>query len=124
MVSATDFDGFYFLPGDNDEELNLAYFKFDKDEHRGKPIESSDLGDKFHIAFFRTDENGAPFFDEQFEAIFVDPSTYIKNFIGADVYGCMLRKTENSQKWWQEYLERAISTCEKLKNDVKSDENE
>jgi len=113
-----EYDGFYFLPG-NEDSLTLAYFTFDKDEHRGKPIESSDLGDKFHVAFFGTNEDGTLFFEEQFEAIFIDPYTYIKNLIGTKVYGCILRKTENSEKWWQEYLENAIIACERLRNSVK-----
>jgi hypothetical protein len=113
-----EFDGIYFLPGDDDDQdLNLAYFKFKEDAY-GKCIESSPLGDKYHIAFFRRDANGDPMFDEEFEAIFADPSEYIKGLVGARLYGCMLRKTEKSNLWWEEYLTRAQKTCMmyKLKN--------
>jgi hypothetical protein len=120
-MSTQEFDGFYFLPGDDDYELNLAYFKF-KDKFAGKSVESSPLGDKYHIAFFKRDANGDPMFDEEFEAIFADPSIYVKGLIGADLYGCILRKTENSNEWWDEYLTRAQKTCmiNKLKNTCES----
>lgn len=111
MPAKNEYDGFYFLPGDEEGDLTLAFFKFSEGQDYGQPVESSDLGDKFHIAFFRRDENGHPVFDEQFEAIFVDPATYVKNFIDSNLYGCILRKTENSQKWWEEYLTRAKEAC-------------
>jgi hypothetical protein len=122
-MSTQEFDGFYFLPGDeDDDDLNLAYFRFHDDQKTGLPIESTPLGDKYHIAFFRRDANGDPMFDEEFEAIFADPSTYIKGLLGARLYGCVLRKTENSDKWWNEYLTRAQKTCMmyKLKNACES----
>lgn len=111
MLTKNEYDGFYFLPGDEEGDLNLTFFKFNGDIDYGKPIESSDLGDKFHIAFFRRDSNNHPVFDEQFEAILVDPATYVRNFIDSNIYGCILRKTENSQTWWEEYLTRAKEAC-------------
>lgn len=111
MPAKDEYDGFYFLPGDNEGDLTLAFFKFNGDTDYGKPVESSDLGDKFHIAFFKRNEDGNPVFDDHFEAIFVDPIVYIKNFVDTNLYGCVLRKTENSQKWWEEYLTRAKETC-------------
>lgn len=128
-----DYDGFYFLPPNilykensitaNDDEsgegagggeetsLNLAYFKFKPETNIGAPIESTAIGDKFHVAFFRKDEAGDPVFDDEFEAIFADPSVYIKNLIGMNIYGCFLRKTENSTAWWHEYLTEVRRTC-------------
>lgn len=111
MPAKDEYDGFYFLPGDNEGDLTLAFFKFNGETDYGKPIESNDMGDKFHIAFFRRDANGYPVFDEHFEAIFVDPTTYIMNLVDTNLYGCVLRKTEKSQTWWEEYLTRAKETC-------------
>lgn len=122
-MSKDEYDGFYFLPGDEDDrDLNIAYFRFKDDENMGVPIESSEVGDKFHVAFFRKDINGDPVFDEEFEAIFADPSVYIKNLIGANVYGCILRKTEKSSVWWREYLTKTQQSCmiNKLKNTCQS----
>ena len=110
-----EYDGFYFLPGDEDYELNLAYFKVNEETDIGTPIEYNDLGSKYHIAFFKTGEDGHPEFDEEFEAVFADPSVYIKNMIGMDIFGCVLRKTEHSQSWWKDYLDKAKEQCRLLR---------
>jgi len=109
-----DYDGFYFIPGDEENELNLAYFKVKEGQTFGTPIEYSDLGNKYHVAFFKCDENGHPKFDHDFEAIFADPAVYIRNLIGTHIYGCILRKTECSQTWWKEYLEKTKNYCNLL----------
>jgi len=110
-MAKDEFDGFYFLPGEDDYELQFAYFKFKDGEFDGKPVDASPLGDKYHIAFFRRDANGDPMFDEEFEAIFTDPSIYVQGLVGSKLYGCVLRKTDKSNKWWDEYLERAQTVC-------------
>lgn len=107
MADPKEYDGFYFLPGDDENEINLAYFQFKDEFGNSDPIEATPLGDKYHIAFFKRGEDGHPEFDDSFEAIFADPTVYIKGLIGAEVYGCVLRKTEKSQKWFDEYLTRA-----------------
>lgn len=107
-----DYDGFYFLPGDDENGLTIAYFKFKPGEDfDAPPVSDSPLGHTYHIAFFRRDVNGDPMFDDSFEAIFTDPAIYIQRLIGAELYGCVLRKTEKSSKWWEEYLTRAQKTC-------------
>ena len=107
MANPKEYDGFYFLPGDDENEINLAYFQFKDEFGNSDPIEATPLGDKYHIAFFKRGDDGHPEFDDSFEAIFADPTVYIKGLIGAEVYGCVLRKTEKSQKWFDEYLTRA-----------------
>ncbi len=113
-MSKDEYDGFYILPGDDEDDpggINLAFFKFKEGEHMGEPVETSPLGDRYHVAFFQRDVNGDPMFDEQFEAIFADPSVYAQGLVGGGIYGCILRKTEKSSKWWEEYLTRAQKTC-------------
>lgn len=113
-MSKEEYDGFYILPGDDEDDpggINIAYFKFKEGEHTGKPIEGSPLGDKYHVAFFRKDINGDPMFDDSFEAIFCDPTIYAQGLVGSQIYGCVLRKTEKSAKWWDEYLTRAQKSC-------------
>lgn len=103
-----DYDGFYFLPPEEEDVVGFSYqfFKF-KDEYKdGKPIEGSSIGDKFHIAFFRRDENGKPEFDDAFEAIFACPITYVYGLAGAEIYGCVCRKTDKSERWFESYLTR------------------
>lgn len=109
-MAKEEYDGFYILPGEDEYDLNFAYFKF-KDKFVGTSIESSPLGDKYHVAFFKRDSNGDPMFDDEFEAIFSDPTIYAQGLVGAEIYGCILRKTEKSGEWWEEYLTRAQKTC-------------
>ena len=101
-----NYDGFYFIPTETEQESSykLAFFTFKDEMANAKPIESSEMGDKFHIAFFKSDENDLPVFDESFEAILSDPIVYINNLVGSGMSGCILRKTEKSEVWFQEYL--------------------
>ena len=109
-VSDESFDGFYFTPGDNSSEIELSFFKV-KSQEMGNPIDFNKLGDMFHVAFFRRDSSGHPEFDDEFEAIFADPKTYVKNLIGSQIYGTFLRKTEHSGKFWRDYLNDAKKRC-------------
>jgi len=117
----SEFDGFFFTPGDNDNEIDLSFFRI-KFKEMGKPIDSTKIGDMFHVAFFRKGVDGHPEFDDEFEAIFADPQTYVKNLIGANVYGAFLRKTEHSGNYWKEYLNDAKKKCSiiKLKSLIKA----
>jgi len=105
-----EFDGIYFVPGDNDGELKLEFFKFEE-QYTAPAIESSVVGDKFHIVFFEFDEDGNLDSTDEFEAIFADPQVYLESLAGYGLYGCVLRKTEKSAKWWQNYLTKAKSKC-------------
>lgn len=117
-MNMKDFDGFYFLPGDNENEMQFAYFKVNEEHFSGKPVDGTEIGDMFHIAFFRQEEDGTPTFDEDFEAIFVDPTVYVEGLIGGNLYGCVFRKTEKSNTWWSEYLNRAKSHCASITGNV------
>ena len=92
------FDGFYFVPDydDYDENYKLAFFNFKEEWTMAKPIEKSEMGYKYHMAFFREDEEGMPQFDDAFEAILSDPIVYIKNLVGSGLSGCIVKKTEHS----------------------------
>jgi hypothetical protein len=114
-MKPNDYDGFYFLPDESDDDLQIAYFNFKDEFANGKPIEHSSIGYKYHIAFFKRDDKGNPVFDDTFEAIFGDPTIYIKNLVGAGLYGCVLKKTEKSQEWFDEYLERAFKRLQVVK---------
>ena len=103
-------DGIYFLPGDEDDELLISHWEFkpDSEYHGGTPLDGSEIGNCYHIAFFRKDEEGNPVFDEHFEAIFGDPDAYIRSLTGCGLYGCMVKKTDKSPKWFEEYLYRTV----------------
>jgi len=118
MPDAKDFDGFYILPHREDDGLRLSYFDFSDDFEKGKKIDHTSLGDMYHVVFLKQGEDGNPEFDDHFEAIFADPEVYVKGLLGANVYGCMVRKTENSYKWVEEYLKKLLGRVmiNKMKN--------
>lgn len=104
----SEYDGLMFLPSDEeDEDTSAIEFHFIKfKEGLGKTIEGNDIGEKYHVVFFKRDETGELFFDETFEAIFADPITYAKGFIGMNLFGGFFKKCENSTQWFNDYLTR------------------
>ena len=102
-----EYDGFLFLPSDReeDEDTDAIEFRFIKyKQDFGAPVEGNDIGEKYHVAFFKRDEDGHFHFDEEFEAIFADPMTYAKGFIGHNLFGTMVKKKERTTEWFKEYL--------------------
>jgi hypothetical protein len=101
------FDGFYFVPDydDYDGNYKLAFFNFKEEWTAAKPVDTSEMGYTYHMAFFKEDEEGMPQFDDAFEAILSDPIVYIKNLVGSGLSGCIVKKTEHSENWWTEYLD-------------------
>ena len=113
--SSTDYDGIYFLPGDEEGELVLSYFNFNNEMAGGVPVETTSFGSKYHIAFFQRGDDGKPVFDDSFEAILGDPAQYLKNLAGSEIYGCVVKKTTKSDKWFNDYLARTKDQIEMLK---------
>ena len=113
----SSFDGVYFMPaGEEGEDLEISYFEFRNEMANGNPIIESPLGNSYHIAFFKKSESGDPIFDGSFEAVLACPKTYIENLAGAKVYGCAVKKTDKSGKWFEDYLTRTLGhiTLKKL----------
>lgn len=107
-----EYDGFYFLPfvekESDDEELKFVLFKFQDEYADGEKIGGNAMGDEYHIAFFRENENGHAEFDVSFDAILGDPLKYAEGLIGSNLYGCIVRKTTKSTEWFQGYLKRVL----------------
>jgi hypothetical protein len=117
MSNEETFDGFWFLPCE-EEGLNLSFFSFKDEYGGGTPIGGNQLGDNYHLAFFRENEEGLPEFDDAFEAILGDPESYIKNLVGAGLYGCVVRKTTKTGKWFDDYLKSVVGSV--IVDNVKS----
>jgi hypothetical protein len=117
MSNEETFDGFWFLPCD-EEGLNLSFFTFKDEFGGGTPIGGNQLGDNYHLAFFKENEEGMPEFDDAFEAILGDPESYIKNLVGAGLYGCVVRKTTKTGKWFDNYLTSVVDSV--IVDNVKS----
>ena len=107
-MQAITFDGFFFTPGVEDGELELSFFDYNEENLKtAEKVENTAYGDKYHIAFFKPDGEGFVEFDETFEAIFADPVAYVENLNGTELFGCVLRKTTQSDKWFNNYLTKA-----------------
>ena len=119
------YDGFYFLPPDseNEEGFIFQFFNLSKELSDAEPIDNSKMGDMFHVVFFKRGPDGKPEFDDTFEAIFIDPITYVsKTLMGSEIYGCFCRKTTKSGKWFETYLNRVAKpvTMSKMIDALKS----
>ena len=119
-MDTKDFDGFFFTPGIEDNELKLSFFEFNDTEFSGGiPLDTTAVGDTYHIAFFKPDDEGVPIFDESFEAVFSNPETYVSGLVGTDFFGCILRKTTTSGKWFNDYLARTKESVIMFKQSLK-----
>ena len=107
-MSKRVYDGLFFTPGEEDDSLQISFFDLKEEFAGGEPVEGTAVGPKYHIAFFKKDEEGNPVFDDAFEAILSDPEVYLKNLTGAGVFGCVIRKTEKSSKWFEDYLKKVF----------------
>lgn len=100
-----EYDGFYFVPhGVTGQDLEFKFFKFTSDLADSPPVGTTAIGDTYHVAFFKPDDKGLPTFDDAYEAVFADPQIYVQGLVGSGLYGCVLRKTEKSGQWFQDYL--------------------
>lgn len=105
-------DGLCFIPNEIGE-LTITFFKTNKDI--GSAIDGSNIGAMYHVVFIKEDDDGVPFIDDYFEAIFGDPLTYVKNLIGANIYGIMLKKTEQSTEWFKDYVTVVLANIDEYK---------
>lgn len=121
MDDSQKYDGFYILPGE-DDGIKLSYFDFKDDFNKGEKIGGNAIGDMYHVIFMKAGDDSLPILDDHFEAIFANPETYVRNLLGADIFGCFVKKTENSWKWVDDYLKRTLArvTMIKMKNYAKS----
>ena len=110
-IKPEEYDGIYFLPDDdieaNEDDMKILYWKHQAKSYReSKPV---DKGNSYHIAFFKQGKDGRAVYEDSFEAVLYDPATYISNLHGANCYGCIVRKTEKSEKWFKKYLQGALA---------------
>ena len=122
MSDAEEFDGFYVLPkeGEESDNMELRFFAFKDDKSLGKPIDNTELGYMYHVAFFKErEEDGEIVLNDCFEAIFADPVTYAKGLLGSKLFGTFIRKTEKSSDWFDDYLKNVVSSV-KLASMAKS----
>lgn len=113
MAENIEYDGFVIVP-ENSEESKIVYFNLNDGHEKAAPIENSELGDMYHVVYFKMNADNTDIeFDDTFEAIFIDPVYYARRLLPS-FYCMIVRKTDKSVKWFEDYLkdllERAILT--------------
>jgi hypothetical protein len=99
------YDGLFFYPQFEEEQhVDYKIELFEFNDKRNSKVQGTEVGDLYLIAFFKSDSETVIKLDDNFEAIFVDPLTYIKNLIGSKLYGIMVKKTKKSEKWFKGML--------------------
>lgn len=109
-VDGTTYDGVFFfssIDDEGDDIMSYNFWSFTGNYANAESIEATDVGNKFHVAFFKQNEDGFEI-DDVFEAIFADPKVYLDGLIGSNLFGVICRKTRNSSYWFQHYLDETI----------------
>jgi hypothetical protein len=104
----SEYDGFRFYPSSDNgmDGFAITTFDFTNDLANSSPIENSSMGYTYHVALFQHDGDEKVKVNDLFEAIFVDPLVYLKNLGGTDFFGFFVRKTDKSDAWVIEHVDR------------------
>lgn len=92
-----DVDFIMFFQGEKENSISIQGNQY---EDRGEDVGGSSLGNSYHIILCRDSKEHEDKFDnfDSFEAILVDPLTYISDLIPQGWYGIVAKKTTTSQK--------------------------
>ena len=118
MPETEKYDGFTIVPDGEFGFSKIVFFELDDECKNGTPIENTELGDMYHVIIYRINKDKTDIeFDENFEAIFVDPVFYAKRLLPT-FYCTFIRKTNKSVKWVEEFLTDMFNRIiiSKLKN--------
>ena len=104
----SEYDGFRFYPSSDNgiDGFAITTFDFANEMANSTPIENSSMGYTYHVALFQHDGDEKVKVNDLFEAIFVDPLVYLKNLGGTDFFGFFVRKTDKSDTWVIEHVDR------------------
>lgn len=104
----SEYDGFRFYPSNDDgmDGFAVSTFDFANEMANSTPIGNSSMGYTYHVALFQHDGDEKVKINDLFEAIFVDPLVYLKNLAGTDFFGFFVRKTDKSDAWVVEHVDR------------------
>jgi hypothetical protein len=94
MYNEIKHDGFIFAYS-KDDYLQIHPFTFIT---RTKPIDSHELGLKYHIITYKEDKDGNVKDLDHFEAIIGNPWYYIDSLISCNFLGAIFKKTRTSKK--------------------------
>lgn len=88
------FDAFFFLPGEKEDTIHLESATY---KNSGEKVGGSTMGDSYHIILFREAEDGELVDIEQFNAVLIDPITYMSRMLSIDWFGIVARMTTTSE---------------------------
>ena len=97
-----DYDALSFVPTEDDKIVVQS----SRYVNRGEPVESTEIGNKWHVILFRIDEEDGPKDIDHFEGIFSDPREYISGLIPSGWYGMVAKKTTTSKAFVDDMLAR------------------
>jgi hypothetical protein len=97
------FDTFFFLPGEKEDQIHLESAVY---KEPGDKVGGSVMGDGYHIIIFREAEDGELVDVEQFNAVLVDPMTYITRMLNIDWFGIVARMTTTSEKFIKDTFDK------------------
>lgn len=97
------FDAFFFLPGEKEDTIHLESATY-KDS--GEKLGGSAMGDSYHIILFREAEDGELVDVEQFNAVLVDPITYLSRMLSINWFGVVARMTTTSNNFIQNTFDK------------------
>lgn len=101
------FDAFFFLPGEKEDTIHLESATY---KDAGEKVGGSSMGDGYHIILFREAEDGELVDIEQFDAVLIDPATYITRMLGIDWFGIIARMTTTSDNFIQNTFDKLTKT--------------
>ena len=101
------FDAFFFLPGEKEDTIHLEGAIY---RNPGEKLGGSTMGDSYHVILFREADDGELVDIEQFEAVFIDPLSYITRMLDIDWFGVLAKKTTTSHIFIQNTFDKLTKT--------------
>jgi len=104
-----DFDMLMFTPNlEKDDIVDIETVQYTE---RGEKIDSSQMGDSYHIVLFKEDEEGNIANLDHFEAILTDCLEYASGLIPYSWYGFICKKTTTSHVVLNKILDNIKKYC-------------
>lgn len=122
-VDGKSYDGVFFFPAvddDGDDAMAYNYWSFTGKFANKESVEATEIGNKFHVAFFKETGETGYVVDDVFEAIFADPKVYLEGLNGSNLFGVICRKTEMSKEWFENYLNETITKLKVVNEQLKN----
>jgi hypothetical protein len=106
IYDENEHDGFIFML-DEEDQLDISPFTY---KEKSDPIESHELGLKYHIIMYRETSDGNLIEPDIFEAILGNPWHYVANLINIGFFGTICKKTKHSLNIVEEMFDDLIDT--------------